>query len=630
MQLRDLDSFYEYVDAHALDHERPGQIADIAQRLRDRLHEQGDVDGERKAQWEVDMFNFRIKDGELRPVWTAHDEAGEEHMYPDICRYGDDALDYFEFRFNAAANPLVRARSGTILWASTRKNEVFGKTAADSFLELVKHYEAMDCEAPGKHYGLRVLDCMRNARGLARQMNWRSEDMLSELRKLVLNYSLESSSSLALRIDLTRLMLAHRGRFRPAAFEGFADVCWKVAESVCEGGNLHGAISMLEVGDRVDAKRQETTHEWQKREAELYEALMTEAQDTGNLAAMTFCQSAVDLYRKLKDEGKVSELESKYTEIRNDARLSEIKTEVDVTASVRRAKATAATLAEQEPTTIINVLAADPNLLPKYEDVESIAENSARQFPVARLFPATVMDERGHPAEHFFSEEEKKRHGMLQVYESIMQIDRACVIEEVLKQATAKGKLCTDVLLRFFDENSWLGATLTARRPDGATIEYRWVDLIRGALTLYFEEVQRQCSGAEQTPLLIPATDSLVLKLEGMVRELCRFCRVDTSYHTQDRQGRKVVREKDINVLLREEALQDLVGRDDLFFLKFLLVEKAGLNLRHRVAHSLLLPFQYSIVLAHFAFLAILRLSKYQVTSVTAQGEGGKPEVERS
>ena len=105
--------------------------------------------------------------------------------------------------------------------------------------------------------------------------------------------------------------------------------------------------------------------------------------------------------------------------------------------------------------------------------------------------------------------------------------------------------------------------------------------------------------------------DSLTLKIEGLFRDLCRNYSVATSRHKQDNSQRNIALEKDIGALLREDAITELFDEDDLLFFKFLLVEKVGYNLRHKIAHSLL-PFQgYSWSYMNLMILALLRLGKY-------------------
>ncbi len=94
---------------------------------------------------------------------------------------------------------------------------------------------------------------------------------------------------------------------------------------------------------------------------------------------------------------------------------------------------------------------------------------------------------------------------------------------------------------------------------------------------------------------------------------------------TKDNKGRSIVREKDIHALLYEEPIRKLFDEDDLLFLKFLLVEKAGYNLRHKVAHSLMLFQEYSINYMHLLILALLRLGKYDFVKkedVTSSNNG--------
>ena len=613
-QFTDLQTFYEYVQQHALDHARAGEIARLAQRLRDYAHERAEEDMERKAQWEVDLFNFRIEDGQAGPLWRGVDEGGNEVPYPDLDSYGDDALDYVQERLGGATNPLVVARCATVLWSSRRKHHRFGHAAVNALLELARAFEARDQTLPDGHYGLRVLDCIRNAWALSRQTKHRVEDVAAEMRRLILEFSYESSSSFALRLNLIELMLDGRRWISDQHFAGFVDVCWRVSGSLVSSDNIHGAISMLAAGAKVDRRLGATTHDWQRRRAELYETLMARAREQGNLASMDFCQTALQIYRELRDETKVRELEHAYSGIREEMRLGEIATEVNVTEQVKHAREAAARLVEQGSEAIIGAIMGATGMLPCVDDVEVMAQESARRYPASSLFPTVVLDERGHPAQHFWTEADKKRHSVLQIYDWLMWFDRVYLINEIFLQATQSDRLSAEIVVGYLRDNSWLGTELERPMPHGQVERYTWLDLIHGSLEQYFQETCRVGQEPQARPDVVRALDSLVLKIEGMVRDLCRLRGAQTTYHTQDRQGGRIAREKDLNMLLREEVLEDLIGKDDLFFLKYLLVEKAGLNLRHRVAHGLMSFRNYRIELMHLVLVAMLRLAKYQIT----------------
>ncbi len=122
-----------------------------------------------------------------------------------------------------------------------------------------------------------------------------------------------------------------------------------------------------------------------------------------------------------------------------------------------------------------------------------------------------------------------------------------------------------------------------------------------------------QCHFTNQkySPNLVLSIDSLTLKIEGLIRDICQLSGVTTFYMREDSKGRNIEREKDLNALLREERIKELFDEDDLLFFKFLLVEKAGYNLRHKVAHSLMLFQEYNINYMHLLILTLLRLAKY-------------------
>jgi hypothetical protein len=84
---------------------------------------------------------------------------------------------------------------------------------------------------------------------------------------------------------------------------------------------------------------------------------------------------------------------------------------------------------------------------------------------------------------------------------------------------------------------------------------------------------------------------------------------------TQDNKGRNITREKDIHALLYEDQIKKLFDADDLLFFRFLLVEQAGYNLRHRIAHSLMLFQEYNVNYMHLLMLALLKLGKYDFTT---------------
>ena len=74
---------------------------------------------------------------------------------------------------------------------------------------------------------------------------------------------------------------------------------------------------------------------------------------------------------------------------------------------------------------------------------------------------------------------------------------------------------------------------------------------------------------------------------------------------------RRISREKDLTALLHEDKIKEIFDEDDLLFFKFVLVEQAGYNLRHKIAHSLIFFGEYTINYMHLLILLLLKIGKY-------------------
>ncbi|MCK4307705.1 DUF4209 domain-containing protein [candidate division WOR-3 bacterium] len=607
----DLKSLCNYLEKTATDYKYSHQIGNLFQKLRDLKHKQNKSDEAEKSQWEVDFFNFMIEDGNLKPIFTGPNDKGEVVGYPFLDRFNDRTYKYLIERLDSTSNLLLNARYSHILWCSPKKHTKYAKMAVNSYLKLIKIYEAKDMKEPNEYYGLYVLKAVKNAYFIASQVKYKVDKIKSELRRLVNTFNFKSSSSFALRANLVELMLKSKGKFLNKDFLGFEKICWQISESLTKAGNIHGAIDMLKLGEKVEQKLGRRTHNWGKRIAESYETLMKQAEKGNNLASLTFCQFAIENYKKLKDKDKISELEKKYSELKNSMKMSEFKKEINLTELIKRYRKIAEKVVRDNPDKIIEVLMLDKNLLPKYKDMEKIAEEHSKQFVMQHLFPTEIIDQSGHLSQHFSDEEEKKYFSILQQYKWELELNKIYLINEIFFTAIRGNKLSIDILLDFLKRHSWFGKNISKKLSNNETIVYNWLNLIAPALHEYFFQMHRYFLNPANYPNLVLSIDSLVLKVEGLLRDICQFSGVTTFYMTNDSKGRNIVREKDIHALLYEAPIKRLFDEDDLLFLKFLLVEKAGYNLRHKVAHSLMLFQEYNVNYMHLLILALFRLGKY-------------------
>jgi len=604
-----LKSLHNHLEENASAYRDCHEIGNLFQKLRDLKHKENKSDEAEKAQWEVDFFSFVIKEGKLNPMFTGTNDKGEVIKYPILDRFDDRTYKYLIERLDSTSNSLLKARYSHILWCSPKKHTKYAKVALDSYLKVIKIYETKDKKKPQEHYGLEILGAAQNVYSIASQIKYKVDKIKSELRRLVNTFNSKSNSSFALRANLIELMLGGKRRFSKKDFLGFEKICWQISGPLAKAGNVHGAINMLELGEKVDQKLGKKTHDWRKRIAKSYETLMRQAEKGNNLASLTFCQFALENYKKTKDEEKIRELEKKYLQLKNSMKLAEFKTEIDLTEHIKKYREIAEKIVQNESEEIIKLLMLDRSLLPRYKDMGKIVEEHSKQFVLQHLIPTEIMDQSGHPAEHFSDRDEKKYFGILQQYTWELQF-KIYLINEIFFAAIRKDKLSCDIFLRFLNRHSWFGKNIS-KRLGNKTIKYNWLNLIAPALHEYFLQVHYYFTHPNCSPNLVLSIDSLTLKFEGLIRDICQFSGITTFYMTKNSKDRSIAREKDIHALLYEEPIKRLFDEDDLLFFKFLLVEKAGYNLRHKVAHSFMLFQEYGINYMHLLILALLRLGKY-------------------
>lgn len=621
----DLQSLYEHLENHAEEYKYRDQIGVLFRKVRHRSETDGGSEEAEKAQWEVDFFNFRLNGGVAESVRVEIGHKGKLLKYPSYDWFNDETFAYLIRRFEVTGNPILAARYAHILWCSPRKHARFAKAAVDAYLSVLRIYEAKEEQSSIGHRGLDVLDAAVNAWKIACQVRCQVEAVKGELKRLVKEFSFCSSSSFALRANIIELMLAEKRKISEEDFDGFQNVCWKVASSLEKAGNLHGAITMMGIGNRVDTRVGKSTHEWTRRTAGLYETLMNQRAD-GDLAAPDFCRQAIESYRKVGDSKKVVELEDKHVQLKKAMKFESIGFDVDITETRKRSSEFAQKLVAKGGEEIIRFLVYGDGLLPKCEDLEKQAQEANEKYIFRQFAPTTMLDGRGNVSQHFAGTDEKKHMDMLEHYKMHVECWITFYLTEILLTGICEGKLNIEVLLEFMRKHSWFGKTLNLEVPNGQSITYNWLSLLGPAFNEYFSQMEWWITNPSNQPNFVLCIDSLVMKVEGLLRDIARFLGVRTVKPLRDKRDREIEREKDIQRLLHEPEIGKFLGADDLFFLKFLLVEQAGYKLRHKVAHALMPQEAYTMDYMHLLILAVLRLAKYdfgpQTVKVVATERG--------
>ncbi len=407
-------------------------------------------------------------------------------------------------------------------------------------------------------------------------------------------------------------MLDSRWKPKKEHLEGAAEICWTLYQHVFASGRVEVSIEALELGAKIDNRLEAKTHDWLIEKAVCYEKLIDKYRNTPN--ELMYCQEALAAYKEAKQDNKVRELEKKYGQIKATMPVATFTEEIDLTEYLKTCKQLAQELAQRDSGEIIAFLMCGRGLLRTYSETQESVEILSQEAHFIDRIPAHLRDARGHVIQHFREPEEHLYLNLLQNYGAHLELGKLPLLNAVFAETIRNGKLSSEIILAFLADHTWLGQTMASRGPESMKIEYKWINLLGPSVRACFRLLDGELKSTCQTDDCVLGIDSLTVKLEGLLRELCESYGIATFCVIRDQKGRKVFKEKDLNALLHEDSLRDLISQDDLLFFKFVLVEHAGYNLRNKIAHCLIVsPDLYLTDYLVLIMIALLRLAKYQL-----------------
>lgn len=611
MEFKSLTEIYEHLESEALTYHHPHQTASLFGAIRDDAHQRKDQELVRLSQLEMDVFNFVFKDGLIFPTFVGTRDGVREEV-PDFASLKDDgvALEYIESRLKKTTNRVLQAKYSSILWHSSRKHSRFAGIAVSAYLELVKVYEGEDIALPKEHYGSDLLNSLINAFYYAKTGKLDLTVVQSEIKRILDHYPVRSSALFRIRYDLLNLILKNRKPLGNDLFSSGIEYCRQFAKQ--KGLDPHAVIDFLFLGQRFEVALNTKTYNWNIFIAEQYEQLMLSALQAKNIVAQTFWQQAIDHYKLGGDDVKIKELEEKYSEVQGCINLGVIETEIDMTDVFKEYDEITNEVAEKDVDFIIKFLTISPALLPRLQTLRKRVKEMSKTSLLFSMAPMESMDQYGHTTDHFYDDDEKQRFHILNYFGMEIRNFQIHLIDRIITKTYSIGKLSRDAIISYLRSSAWFGKVYTLEPIPGRQMTFDWMNLISPAIHQYFDMLELRESDSSKMSAVL-AIDSLTLKLEGLLRELLRLNGVNVFVNKRDNKQRIVTRMKTLDDLLREPVTGELLSEDDILFLKFLLVERVGLNLRHQVAHCLQNFESYSPHLAHLLMLAVLRLANFSI-----------------
>lgn len=614
-----LEQFYIDLDQSGWDVKQESDINQALQKVNAELFEVGLTDVSHFAEIDRQAFLFN-KSPEKRLSFRA---AGTRTMrdgtkipfeWPDIEVFKNEDFKYLYERFQETENTYAKTEYGLVLFYSKFKQDnSFVIELLTSLFALLKTY--VDKAKPDDdkdHYILYSQPVLANALHIAN--NRKDVVEIATIFKELIKYTfathqdweLTHRSTLPVIINLTDFAVQYFKDFKQTVdVSRFIEKNW-VAASTLKSSYIWGAIDVADISIKLSRKLGTDIKEWLYFKAEQYEKLADERK--GDLASVSFVEKAMSIYKGLKDENNLNRLQQTYQKLRTEFQLGEVRKEMPQDETQRLMRLIQKEVKEKSEEEIVKTLLLTPMIRP-LDDIKKWSEESLKETMLQNMFPVSILDKFGNTVAQYITDEERSKFSLLRTYEFHMQIATQTIIHFFM-EAFRSDKISANGIISLLNR-TWMGEDAN-RRSNGRDVNFSYVKLVESGIHSFFDELLKWKADPNYFPNFVSSTDSLVLKAEYFLREFCYFLGIST--FKQNPKQQNIIMEKPLDDLLND--LDGKLSADDHFFIKFILTEKAGYNLRNKIAHGLMDNIEYGLEYPILAIIIILKLSNYQFAPI--------------
>ena len=544
---------------------------------------------------------------QIAGVQETKDGTEVPFYWPDVRKFTKTDFEYFEQRYKATNNLYAKTEYGLMVYFGQKtdwsRDNRFKLQLCKELLSLSQEFYHKAQEGDYSKLG-NTLNTLELALRIA--INGKFEDCLKTIVEQIFNIQQEwniddTPNTRHVPLNYSRLMLEHYTICKK--YIDFTKVVERNthAISLIEKENLYSAADAIMFTDKIKQKIQLPIEDSLRHKAEIYEKIAEMRK--GDIASVHFIELALDIYRKMKDNTKIEEMEKLYSEKRNTFQLTEISTPIpdDYIKAINDAvKQMIEVCTEDE---LLDQFADTP-WYETDDSIQTLAE--ATENGLIDDLPLSSMDKRGNMIKTYTPEEGK----FWSTYSFFFKIGTLKMIK-LFMAAIESQKLSYDLVLTYL-ERTWVNEPIE-RNYNGKKVAVVPLDTIKPGLKRIFEELRH--TEEDYVPDYVTIIDSLTLKIEGLLRFFIERLQIPTFAKRRSKDGGEVMMEK-----LFDDIIADLKGtperpsgfvKDHLTMLKYIMSEKIGWNLRNEVAHSLLQIEEYSLDKVVVLFCLILKLSKY-------------------
>lgn len=534
-------------------------------------------------------------------------ENGSEipFYWPNVRSFTQEDFEYFEKRYKDSKNLYAKTEYGVMIYFGQKtdysKRSDFKILLCDELLKLATMYYAGAKKGNSqKIENIQPILILVYKIALNNRLEEKLKNAMDLMFQIQQTWNIESTNTKYIPLNYSGFMSENYGVFKK--YIDFSKVISRnnYAIELIEKDNLYNAADAITINDKIKQKVGMPIEDSLRQRAEVYERIADQRKK--DMAALRFIELALTLYRQIKDEAKITELEKLYSEMRSTFPLNQVRTEIPITYIDAVDNTIKQTIDLNNEDGLLDEFVSSP-WYETDDSIKSLSEATKRGF--IDSLPISILDERGNTIKNY-SVEEGKFWSTYSYYFSFGTMEMVKLFTEAIRS----GKLSYESTMTYLNK-TWLNEPIE-RNYNGGKKTVVPLDTIKPGLKRIFEEFKT--NEINNCCDFVTIIDSLTLKTEGILRFYIEKIGIPTFASKRTKTG-NVIMEK-----LFDDIIADLKSsterstgfiEDHRTLIKFVMSEKMGLNLRNEVAHSLLQIEDYTLDKVVVLFCLIIKLSKY-------------------
>jgi len=580
MDFQNLDEYYNY-----LENDTNFSYLDLNTYITALRDKTDDENLKKICSYELFFADFSIEKGVHIPKFQSGANA-----YPTLELF-DDNFDYIKIRANSVNNPKYKAKYNHLLWLSPQKHIDFAKQAIENYLLLLQNSsfpvdDNLQCYSFANYF--------KNLFVLCQTVNYQKDEAIQYFVSLLEIDKLNDFT----KYSLMEFIVESGKKIDPSITQTFFDYSNNSIEKL-DSKVLESNLNLLVI---LSQKLNLSTNEFHEKLGDYHISQLKTEKNQGFIAHHYYA-NALEKYKKANNKEKIEQTAVLLEQAKKTIDLKKVSFELE-DEKVNKALNQWWDFTKEKTTQLIE----------KGNDKDIYG-----YLILENIFPkATILNEEIKPfmldlvstiTFDINKNVSKKKTSGINPYS--LQIKNFSVeqIRLVFSKGIKSGKISYESLIDYLKNNSWYGQDFTYLDTNNETQGFNWIELLSPSLQSFFIQTEIDIKTNSHNPKgYILAIDSLVLKFEGLLRELSRMIGAQTieikDNGTEERIG--------FDKLLDNEKIKTLIPEDDIAYLKFLFTS-IGMNLRNNTAHCFFTTKNYTSAIMLLLIVALLRLGNYKL-----------------